>query len=93
METIKIAYVDFWPEWPEENFIEPILKKKYEVVVDQQNPDILVHSVFNKMRDTPKYKCKKILYLGENHRPHKFGGINYSISFDPRTDTNFQLPS
>jgi len=91
LETIKIAYADFWPEWNEENFIEPILKKHYNIVVDQKNPDVLFHSIFGGMRETPKYKCKKVLYLGENWRPGQFGS-HYSISFDPHSETNFRLP-
>ena len=32
---------------------------------------------------------KKILFIGENRRPV---GANYSISFDPHTETNYRLP-
>ena len=91
METLRIWYADFWPEWKDEDFITSILSKEYSVVLDQRNPDVLFHSIFNGMRDTPNYKCKKVLYLGENHRPEKFGA-NYSISFDPHSETNFRLP-
>lgn len=91
METLKISYADFWPQWDEENFIQPILKKHFNVVVDQKNPDVLFHSIFGGMRETPNYRCKKILYLGENWRPQRFGS-HYSISFDPHSDTNFRLP-
>lgn len=91
METIKIAFTDFWPEWNIENFISPILKKYYNVIIDQNNPDVLFHSIFNKMCNTPKYKCKKILILAENWRPSRFGS-DYSISFDPHLSTNFRLP-
>ena len=91
METIKVHYCDFWPEWNEENFIEPILQKHYNVVIDQKNPDVVFHSIFGGMKETQKYKCKKVLFLGENHRPGKFHS-DYSISFDPQTVTNFRLP-
>ena len=88
---LRVAYDDFWPEWNIENFVEPILKKYFYIVNDQQNPDVLFHSIFNRMSNTPKYKCKKILILAENWRPSKFGS-DYSISFDPKTETNFRLP-
>ncbi|NJO91142.1 MAG: hypothetical protein HC831_20870 [Chloroflexia bacterium] len=91
METLRIGYADFWPEWSQENFIEPILKKHYKVVIDQNNPDVLIHSIFNARRDTPKYKCKKILVLAENWRPARLGS-DYSISFDPHSETNYRLP-
>ena len=91
-ETIKIAYADFWPEWYQnENFITPILEKHYNVVIDQNNPDVLFHSIFNGRKDTPKYKCKKVLILAENWRPKQIGS-DFSISFDKDSDTNFRLP-
>lgn len=92
METLKITYADFWPEWETgENFIQPILEKHFNVVVVQKNPDVLFHSIFNRMADTPRYKCKKVLILAENWRPSRFDS-DYSISFDPHSDTNFRLP-
>jgi len=91
MSTLKIWFTDFWPEWNNENFILPILSKYYDVILDQYNPDVLFHSIFNRMKDTPNYKCKKILYIGENHRPEQFGS-NFSISFDPHSDINYRLP-
>lgn len=100
-ETIKIAYADFWPEWTDENFIQPILEKKYNVIVDQKNPDVLFHSIFGNTQT--KYKCKKILYVAENIRYNyndqirnninsAYKNANYTITFDPHTETNFRLP-
>ena len=91
MEQLKVWFADFWPEWPDEDFITPILSKHFEIVLDKNNPDVVFHSIFNRMSETPKYKCKKILYLGENWRPEQFGS-DYSISFDPTTSTNYRLP-
>jgi len=91
VETLKVAYADFWPEWNEENFIQPILQKYFNVVVDQKNPDVLFHSIFGGMSQTPNYKCKKVLYLGENYRSANFKS-DYSISFDPHSETNYRLP-
>jgi alpha(1,3/1,4) fucosyltransferase len=91
MDKLKIWFADFWPEWNEEDFISPILKNHFEIVLDRGNPDVVFHSIFNGMQDTSKYKCKKILYLGENHRPEQYGS-NYSISFDPHSNTNYRLP-
>lgn len=89
---MKIAFVDFWPEWNVENFILPILKNSIpDVTIDNRNPDVVFHSIFNRMSETPKYKCKKVLVLAENWRPSQFGS-NYSISFDPHSKTNFRLP-
>lgn len=101
METIRIAYADFWPEWEYENFIQPILEKYYNVVVDQKKPDILFYSIFGNKQ--ANYKCKKILYVAENVRyPYNqqirnnitsaYNNADYTISFDPHTSTNFRLP-
>lgn len=60
-------------------------------MVDQSNPDVLFHSIFNRMSTTPNYRCKKVLILAENWRPKQFGS-HYSVSFDPPTETNFRLP-
>lgn len=90
-DKIKIAFDNMWDPWYLEDFISPILKKYFDVTYDQNHPDVLFHSIFNKMTNTPKYKCKKILILAENWRPSKFGP-DYSISFDPHSKTNFRLP-
>jgi len=91
MDKLKIWFADFWPEWNDEDFISPILKNHFDIVLDRNNPDVVFHSIFNRMQETPKYKCKKILYLGENHRPEQFKS-DYSISFDPHNETNYRLP-
>ena len=91
MDKLKIAYADFWPEWKEENFIEPILAKYYNIVIDNNKPDILFHSTYAGMTQTPKYKCRKILYTGENVKPEQIKS-DYSISFEPQSETNYRLP-
>ena len=91
METIRITFADFWPEWNVEDFITPILQKHYTVINDPVHPDVVFHSIFNRMQATPRYKCKKVLVLAENWRPGRFGS-HYSISFDPSSETNFRLP-
>ena len=91
MENLKVAFLDFWPEIDKENIFLPILRKHFDVEVTTINPDVIIHSIFGGMKETPKYKCKKILFLGENYRPYNFH-TDYSISFDPHSDTNYRLP-
>jgi hypothetical protein len=91
MDKLRLCFVDFWPEFPDENIFLPILKKHFDVVIDDNHPNVVIHSIFNRMQNTPKYKCKKILFVGENHDPYKFGS-DYSISFAPHSPTNFRLP-
>ena len=90
-KTIRIWFADFWPEWNVEDFITPILSNEYSVILDKNKPDILFHSIFNRMQESPKYTCKKVLILAENWRPSQFS-TNYSVSFDPYTGTNYRLP-
>ena len=89
MQTLRVAYADFWPEWDQENFIKPILDKHYNVVLDQQNPDVCFHSIFGGSTHS-KYKCKKIEFLGENRRPNP--ASDYTISFEYHSPTNYRLP-
>jgi alpha(1,3/1,4) fucosyltransferase len=91
MDKLKVAFLDFWPEIKDENVFLPILKKYFDVEINTTNPDVIFHSIFGGMRETPKYKCKKILFLGENHRPSNYE-TTYSISFDTQTETNYRLP-
>lgn len=91
MEKLKICLCDFWPEINYENIFIPILQKYFDVEITIINPDVVIHSIYGGFKETPKYKCKKILFLGENYRPSQFSS-DYSISFDTRTDTNYYLP-
>ena len=89
METLKIAYIDFWPEWADEDFITPLLKAHFNIEIDPKNPDVIFHSVFG--TNANNYSCKKILFLGENKRYQNYN-TDYSITFDPHTNTNYRLP-
>ena len=92
METLKIAFVDFWPEINVEDIFTPILSKYYDVVFDNKNPDVVFHSIFGRMKEIGNYpKAKKILWLAENFRPSQFK-TDYSLSFDLHSETNFRLP-
>ena len=93
MNDLRIAYVDFWPAFEQdEDIFTPLLSKYFNVIIDNENPDVVFHSIFNGQRNIHKYnKVKKILLLGENYRPSQFKS-DYSISFDPHSDTNYRLP-
>ncbi|MCQ2520972.1 MAG: glycosyltransferase family 10 [Lachnospiraceae bacterium] len=80
MKTIKIAYIDFWKNLDFENFvITKILKKKYEVIIDSNNPDYIICSNFG--TDYLKYNCPRILYLAEA-KAVDFNVYDYGIAFD-----------
>lgn len=92
-ENLRVAYIDFWPEWSQENFVEPILSKNYNVINDPKNPDIIFHSIFGGMKGINTYsrKIPRFLILAENWRASKFD-TDFSISFDSHTETNYRLP-
>jgi alpha(1,3/1,4) fucosyltransferase len=89
MDKLKVAFIDFWPHFTIENIFLPILEKNFEVIIDEIKPDVIFHSVFSK--NYQKYKCRKILYIAENFRPTQFD-TDYTISYDPHTETNYFLP-
>ncbi|MCK9446500.1 glycosyltransferase family 10 [bacterium] len=101
MNDLHVAFVDFWPEWKDEDFITPIISKYYNIIIDNKNPDIIFYSIFG--HNNENYKCKKILFIAENIRQNynptiqqniaiAFKSANATITFDPQTETNFQLP-
>ena len=92
MEKLKVAFLDFWPEFPDENIFLPILQRHFDVEITTNSPDVVIHSMFQVAGgQTPKYKCKKIIFIGENKRAKNYGS-DYSISFDAHSDTNYRLP-
>lgn len=83
MDTIKIHYVDFWKKLDPENFFfTKMLKTKYNVVLDSENPDFVFCSNFG--REYVKYDCIRILFLGEAKTPD-FNVYDYAIGFDDIT--------
>lgn len=80
MKTVKIGFVDFWRDFDvNDNPFTNILKKHYNVVIDNENPDFAFCSHFG--TDYLKYKCVRILYLGEAKAPD-FNIYDYAIAFD-----------
>ena len=84
MEKIKIGFVDFWGDGfnRENNYFTNLLKTKYKVEIDQNNPDLLFFTVgYGSDLSALNYKnhrCKKIFYTGENVRPN-LDGPEYTI--------------
>ncbi|MBQ6575600.1 MAG: hypothetical protein IJL90_05805 [Lachnospiraceae bacterium] len=78
MDTIKIAFTDFWDVFdPEENFITDALKKHFKVEISE-DPDFVFCSIFG--RRHLKYSCAKIFYTGENIAPD-FNLVDYALGF------------
>ena len=81
---MKISFLDFWGDFDfNNNFLTHSLRQIYSnlQVVDPENSDIIICSVFgNKHLNFIKNK-KIIFYTGENVRPN-YGIYHKSISFD-----------
>ena len=89
MNKIKINFVDYWPDFQkDDNYFYHLLDSKYEIEIDEKDPDLLFFSVdYQKKKERNlflNHRCKKIFYTGENVRPNFDGDIdidlpNYSI--------------
>lgn len=90
MKTIKINFVDFWPNYDKtDNYFYNLLKHKYSLIIDE-NPDLLFYSSFG--HEYLKYKCTRIFYSGENIRPN-FNACDFAFSFDFISNKkHFRLP-
>jgi hypothetical protein len=98
MKTLKINFVDFWPNFiKNDNYFYHLLRTKYKVEIDETDPDLLFFSVdFSKSNYRKKYinhKCKKIFFTGENVSPN-FGppeNIDYTRYLIGKCDFSFSF--
>lgn len=80
MNTVKIAFSDFWGGFdPKDNFIIDALKKHFDVELSE-NPDFVFCSNFGNKH--LKYRCVKIYFTGENLCPD-FNLVDYAMGFQP----------
>ena len=80
MRQIRIAYVDFWRDLDPETFLfTKILRKHYDVIIDQKNPDYVFCSVFG--TEYLNYSGIRILFMGEGKAPD-FNLYDYAMAFD-----------
>ena len=99
-QKIKIAFADFWNGFiydptnitisNYDNVFYQILSEKYDIEINQSNPDYLIFSAFGNSHYN--YNCKKIFYTGENLRPN-FSICDYALTFDYMDDNrNYRFP-
>jgi hypothetical protein len=81
MQKIKLWYTDFYKGFdPSNNYLQNLLSRKYELILDPENPDYLIYSCYGK--DFLKYKKPiRIFYTGENLVPD-FNLCDYAIGFN-----------
>lgn len=73
MKKLKLNFVDFWPNFIKtDNYFYNLLKTRYDVEIDDKNPDILFFSVdYTNARERDQYKnCLRVFYTGENVAPN-----------------------
>lgn len=94
MKTIRIKFSGtcqgFQPEWM---YLYRIIKEKYDVVIDDENPDYILCDAFEPFYDYCQYPQVRIMVNGENYVPD-FNLVDYAISRYPIQfgDRNFYMP-
>ena len=90
---MKICFVDFWGELKQnDNYFYHLLRTKYNVEIDFEDPDIVFCSVYgNGIQRYANHRSKKVLFTGENKRVSS-SGCDMTFSFDPTDGTNVYLP-
>jgi alpha(1,3/1,4) fucosyltransferase len=92
---MKIGFLDMG-SWfnVKNNFFINALKHNFEnvEVVEPKEADTLIFSVFGQENRKLRYKFKKrVFYSGEPWDTNKYN-FDYSLTYEPKTEKNFQLP-
>lgn len=96
-EKLKVDFVDFWSNFIKtDNYFYHLLSQEFNVVISDDKPDILFHSVdYDNEQNHLKYnnsKTKKVFYTGEN-QPANFTQSHFSFTFEKNNDErNYRLP-
>jgi len=80
-QEIRICFSDFWGLFDyTDNYFFRILKLRFNVVIDSDNPEFVIYSTFG--TNFLKYRnAIRVLYIAENVRPN-FMECDFSIGFD-----------
>lgn len=73
-EIIRVWFEDMWGYEQylfniNDNYFTNMLSLKYDVVLDENAPDLLIYSCFSKNHLRYNGRCKKLFYCGENISP------------------------
>lgn len=80
MNSIRIAYIDFWKSFDADSFLfTKLLRKHFDVIIDYENPDFVFCGTSG--HEYLKYKAVRIKYTGEAICPD-FNLYDYGIGFD-----------
>ncbi len=79
-KQIRIAYADMWTGFLPDVFpLERILKKRFDLIHDEKNPDLVICGVFG--HTCLRYDCIRVQLIGEAVSPD-FNIYDYAIGFD-----------
>ena len=71
------------------SFLGQLLERHYHVIEDDENPELLLFSVFNSAHF--RYDCHKVFVTGEQVAPD-FGFCDYALSFQENDERNLYMP-
>lgn len=82
MINVKVKFMDFWGGFQPQTFYpyKMLLKTGYNIILDDNNPDIVIGSVFGRQMDNWSHKVR-LLYTGENVK-HDFNRCDYFMGFE-----------
>jgi len=82
MKDIRVKFMDFWGGFQPQTFYpyKMLLKTGYNIILDDNNPDIIIGSVFGRQMDNWSHKTR-IMYTGENIKPD-FNRCDYFMGFE-----------
>lgn len=90
MDNIRLAYQGFWGDFDfNDNIFTWLLRHKYNIIFDQQQPDIVIGDNINRI-----YKnCKYIYFSGEPYYPTDESIFDFGIAgFHKDNESYFRLP-
>jgi hypothetical protein len=102
-QTIKIDFVDFWPDlFKNDNYFYHVLAQKYSIVLDDKDPDLVFMSCYSMDKERYRnHRCKKIFFTGENRGLQSVAGNRWidpifeydlTLSFEETQEKNVYLP-
>jgi hypothetical protein len=103
MTAFSVDFVDFWPNFPKrDNYFYHLLSQKYEITIDEVDPDIVFMSCYSMdKRRYAGHRCKKIFFTGENRGLQCVVGgkwadapfdYDLTLTFDKTEGNNIYLP-
>lgn len=86
MKTVKVKFLDFWGGFDPKGFYpyKMMLKTGHDISIDNENPDLVIGSVFGRQMDSWSHK-KRLLYTGENIKVD-FSRCDYFMGFEFSND-------